>query len=154
MNASNFIVYTKVNYKYKLAKDYIHKLSFTIDKDIKTPFIELYKDGTLIVKAFYAWDGCSGIAVDDDTNMRGGLVHDALYQLMREGYLSVSIRILADKELKDICIADDMNRIRASLYFDAVELFGEQYAGKQEEKIYTAPKQKKYQFVEGDLCLT
>lgn len=124
MGTKGYIVYKKILYKYKLTEDYTHKLSFTIPDDIITEYIELYKDGTLIIKKFYCWDGCSGLAIDDDSNMRGGLVHDSLYQLMREGHLSLEFKEFADKELENICKEDGMNFIRRKLYFEAVEIFG------------------------------
>lgn len=144
MGTKGYIAYKKVLYKYKLTEDYIHKLSFTVPNDIITEYIELYKDGTIIIKKSYCWDGCSGLAIDDDSNMRGGLVHDSLYQLMREGHLSLDLRELADKELEDTCKEDGMNFIRGELYFEAVEIFGEQYAKKQEEKIYYSPANPKF----------
>ncbi|MDH3345874.1 MAG: hypothetical protein OEL75_01675, partial [Kiritimatiellaceae bacterium] len=41
------------------------------------------------------------------------LVHDALYQLMREGFLPESCREDADQELHRICREDGMCRFRA-----------------------------------------
>jgi hypothetical protein len=80
--------------------------------------------GDLIINAGYSWDGCSGPTWDDKTNMRAGLVHDALYQLIREGRLAENHRKFADEELYRICREDGMNFIRAWLYLKAVRNFG------------------------------
>jgi len=44
-------------------------------------------DGGLLIKAGYSWDGPSGSAIDTKNFMQGSLVHDALYQLLRENIL-------------------------------------------------------------------
>jgi len=56
--------------------------------------------------------------------MRGSLVHDALYQLMRKKQLPVSYKDYADKLLHDICIEDGMSKFRAWYVYHAVRLFG------------------------------
>ena len=89
------------------------------------PFIRLFPDGTLVVKAGYAWDGCSGPTWDDDTNMRAGLIHDALYQLIRNDVLPDDpFREMADGVLKQICLDNGMSSIRAWYYHLAVRKFG------------------------------
>jgi hypothetical protein len=40
----------------------------------------------------YAWNGPSGPTLDTRNFMRGSLVHDALYQLMREGRMDNGLR--------------------------------------------------------------
>lgn len=139
MSTKGFITYKKVLYKYKLAETYEHKLSFTVPNDIITEYIELYKDGTLIIKKDYAWDGPSGLTFDDDSNMRGSCIHDSGYQLLRAGLLEELYRDKFDEEFKKVCLEDDMDELRAEIYFLGVHVFGEQYAKRQEEKIFIAP---------------
>lgn len=62
----------------------------------------------LVIRAGYWWDGPSFIAIDTPDFMRGSLVHDALYQLMREGKLSKKYRKYADKLCVQICKEDGM----------------------------------------------
>ena len=78
----------------------------------------------LIIKKGYTWDGPSGPTIDTDTFMRGSLVHDALYQLIREGYLPQGVKSWADRRLRKICLEDGMSRIRAAYVYRSVELFG------------------------------
>jgi len=61
--------------------------------------------------------------------MRGSLVHDALYQLMREEQLDKTHwRRSADEELVRICREDGMGRIRAWWVLNAVRWFADEAA--------------------------
>lgn len=111
-------------YKYQLAEPHIEKIALLPAEHIAhSDYIVLSVDGDLIINAGYAWDGCSGPTWDDKTNMRGGLVHDALYQLMREGLLPQDHREMADNELYRLCREDGMNVVRAWTYLKGVRLF-------------------------------
>lgn len=58
--------------------------------------------------------------------MRGSLVHDALYQLMREGILDhKKDREAADELLREICKEDGMSSIRAWWVYQGVRKGGE-----------------------------
>lgn len=76
------------------------------------------------VSCSYAWDGASGPTWDDKTNMRASLVHDALYQLMREELLDRKHRKYADELFRKMCIEDGMGKFRAWYYYRAVRIFG------------------------------
>jgi hypothetical protein len=56
--------------------------------------------------------------------MRGSLLHDALFQLIRLELLPLSYKQEADEILHDVCIEDGMNKLRANIWYDMVELFG------------------------------
>ena len=73
--------------------------------------------------------------------MRGSLVHDALYQLMREGLLKTRThRKEADLIFKRICIEDGVSNLRASAYYKALRKFGKPAASPQNKKdIQRAP---------------
>lgn len=60
-------------------------------------YIRLTQGGRLHVKRTYQWDGCSGPVIDRKANMRAGLAHDALYQLLRAGKLAPELRDKADR---------------------------------------------------------
>ena len=70
-------------YKFSLAQDFPLQLELRPETEIVTPFIVLTMDGLLTINKGYAWDGPSGPTIDTKSFMRGSLVHDALYQLMR-----------------------------------------------------------------------
>lgn len=126
-------------YKYQLARTYTIQTAIKPDVPVLTPFLGLTVDGVLTIQAGYAWDGCSGPTWDDSTNMRGGLVHDSLYQMMREKHLDCGWRQAADNELRRICREDGMGAIRAWYYHKAVRFAGEGSAEWQDEKVMEAP---------------
>lgn len=89
---------------------------------IENKYITL-DNGILLIKKHYAWDGPSGPTLDTKTFMRGSLVHDSLYQLMREGLLPRIWRKYTDKLLRDICLEDGMKKFRAWYVYHSVRTF-------------------------------
>lgn len=113
-------------YKYQIATDYTVTIPITPENDIQTDFIALNTAGELVIKKGYAWDGPSGPTIDTPNFMRGSLVHDALYQLMREQHLNNhNYRDAADRLLRKLCREDGMNPIRAWFVYKGVSLFGD-----------------------------
>ena len=111
-------------YKYQLREDYCIQLGIYPKEDIITDFLRLYKSGLLFFRKGYAWDGCSGPTWDDKTNMRGGLVHDGGYQLLRLGLLPQRYKAYFDFKFKEICLEDHMLKLRADYYYMAVNKWG------------------------------
>ncbi len=110
-------------YKYELVDTVMVQTDIT-GLDIDTEYIALFENGQLFVKLGYAWDGASGPAIDTKTIMRGSLVHDSLYQLMREGHLDrTKYRDAADQLLRKICLEDGMWKVRANWVYWAVKSF-------------------------------
>ena len=126
-------------YKYQLAADYEIRTGIFPVGVINDDFLSMDRDGLLRIKNGYAWDGPSGPTLDTKSFMRGSLVHDALYQLMRSGKLSHGNREAADKLLKQLCIEDGMGSVRAYIVECGVRTFGEKYAAAAERVIITAP---------------
>lgn len=114
----------RAGYKYQLAEDYSVQLDFAPAADIKDDFLEFNPIGVLTVRMGYAWDGPSGPTIDTPNFMRGSLVHDALYQLMRERRLDQAHRKAADETLRRICREDGMSQIRAWWVYQGVRLGG------------------------------
>lgn len=111
------------HYKYTLFEDYPIQTDLRPPHAISTRFIDLDLDGLLTIKKNYAWDGASG-AFDTKNIMWGSLVHDALYQLMREELISLEKREDVDWLLREICLEDGMSRIRADWVYHGVDIFG------------------------------
>ena len=127
------IKYT-AGYKYQLNEDYTVATPIVPQQAIDTHFIKLTMDGVLTVRADYAWDGPSGPTIDTPDFMRGSLVHDALYQLMRERHLDYQVhRKPADRLLRALCIEDGMKELRANAVYDGVRIFGEACAKPREK---------------------
>jgi hypothetical protein len=126
-------------YKYQLAKTENTQTELH-GHDIDTEFIKLLPSGMLTIRSGYAWDGASGPALDTESSMRGSLVHDALYQLMRMGLLPQSVRGYADELLADICKEDGMWAIRAEAWEAILGVAGKAAADpKNKKQVYTAP---------------
>jgi len=113
-------------YKYQLVEDYELDVGIP-DHDVDHAFLRLTPTGRLTIRDRYAWDGPSW-SVDTLTFMRGALVHDALYQLMRMEELEQSYRRHADDLLREICLEDGMSSFRAWYVHRAVVAFGESHA--------------------------
>ena len=129
-------------YKYQLASDYKINVAILPTEGIVTEFIELDTRGELTVKNAYAWDGPSGPVIDTPENMRASLVHDALYQLMRNNELkSRTHRKTADKLFRAICKEDGVSSFKANIWYKGLRKFGKPAASPMnKKKIYRAPK--------------
>lgn len=146
---SSNICYRKLrHYKYQLLnEDFVIHIEIMPITDIQIKnFIELTTNGKLTIMKGYAWDGPSGPTFDTKNFMRGSLVHDALYQLIREKKFDEKDkdkrRKYADDLLRVMCIEDGMTKFRAWYVHKAVRWFGN-FAVKQTEKFnkkYHAPK--------------
>jgi hypothetical protein len=134
----NKVCYRKLTgYKYQVMEDYTIKIDLKPLKAIRrelTRFLSLSPQGVLSIKKYYAWDGPSGPTIDTRDFMRGSLVHDALYQLMREGVLDYKVhRKRADEIFRELLLEDGMCAFRAWYVYQAVHIFAEGGARPQPE---------------------
>lgn len=109
-------------YKYELTKGVFVWVDLGPGK-MKIPGYVYYYGGLLKISKGYRWDG-STVVFDTKNCMRASLVHDALYQLMREGLLSRSYRKYTDRLYQRMCIEDGMWRWHAGLRYIGLRLFG------------------------------
>jgi len=122
---SDFHFQSLSGYKYQITKLYSFATPFRIDQVHAGPFLRMGKGGRVSVDKGYAWDGASGpFTMDTPSTMRASLIHDALYQLMREEVLPQSARLEADKILRRIAVEDGMWKPRARLWVWALKHFG------------------------------
>ena len=113
-------------YKYQLKEECRIATPIIPQQAIEGDYLSLGTDGLLTIRKGYAWDGPSGPTVDTLNFMRGSLVHDALYQLMREGWLdNGTCREPADRLLQAICREDGMWQLRAWWVYLGVRWFGD-----------------------------
>ncbi|QSA96490.1 DUF1353 domain-containing protein [Methylococcus sp. EFPC2] len=116
----------KDGYKYQLKESYEVLIDIKPEVSIATSYIGLDAQGKLSLREGYAWDGPSGPTIDTLTFMRGSLIHDALYQLMREEHLDKDkYREQADRLLQKICLEDGMGALRAWWVYQGVKRFGD-----------------------------
>ena len=112
-----------LRYKWRLDESYVYQTEI-YHKAGDCGYVMLRTNGQLLIKCGYKWDGASGPTWDTPSCRRGALVHDALYQAMRDGGLSKSFKNYADRTLERICIEDGMHPARASMWRLAVRHFG------------------------------
>ena len=127
-------------YKYQLAEDYSVLVPFYRASPAETEWLRLSALGWLLIRGGYCWDGPSGPTIDTASAMRGSLLHDSLYQLIRLGHLGADCRAVADQVYEDACLEDGMLAVRAWAHFKALRLFGGSSAEPSAEKpMLTAP---------------
>lgn len=131
----------KAGYKYQLAEDYIIALPLPYSEcDIDEAYLALSGTGVLRIRKGYAWDGPSGPTIDTRNSLRGSLVHDALYQLIRLGYFPYNFRKHADDIFYQILLEDGMSKIRAYTWKKTIRWFGGPNAlPSREKQVMMAP---------------
>ena len=136
--------YYKGDYKYVLAEEVTHKAGIG-SSGFDLPHCRINSWGFLTIDAGYAWDGASGLTFDTKSSMRGSLIHDALYQLLREtgfgrnGDGHDRNRYAADQIIRNVCIEDGMWKWRANAWFKALRAGGGSSAAVKVRKVYQAP---------------
>lgn len=123
-------------YKYNLHSDLVYETGLEVELPSDLGPIEITSGGKLIIRKGYSWDGPSGPTIDTVNFMQGSLIHDALYQLMREGVLPQLDRKKADQILRQVCLEDGMSEIRAWIVYMGVRLGG---ASSAKPDMRTAP---------------
>lgn len=144
-------------YKYRTSETFFIFTNILPFDEIKIGRITLTKEGQLIIDAGYSWDGPSGPTIDTKNFMVGGVVHDALYEILRcptrpldrrcdisrDGNITHAadheqVREEADRTLRELILEDGMCTFRANYVYKGVRLGGVDSAEKP-RKIYSAP---------------
>lgn len=121
-------------YHYQLSEDYSVRTKI-FGQRIETAYLNLKPNGLLTIKAGYCWDGASGPMLDTSSIMRGSLIHDALYQLLRLELLPGCFRKNSDRELYRTCREDGMGWTRSRLVYLAVRMFGRTSAAAENRRV-------------------
>lgn len=153
------IVYYRTGFRHQLSRDfsmYVARAGIFPLEPGGNEFVQLTIDGRLIVRKHYAWDGASGPAYNDKAFVRPSLVHDALYQLIREGVLGPESRRPADKLLRKMLRRDmliiarrlpfirkwamrALALVRPEWVHGAVRIGGEAAMAMHSDEVLTAP---------------
>ena len=127
-------------YKYQLKDNYVVETSVFPERFCHLNFVRLDTSGTLYIVSGYAWDGATDPAIDSIDNMRASLVHDALSQLARAGYLdAVKYKKAIDDEYFKILEEDGMWAFRRGIHAIGLKIAGISYLEKQPEIVLEAP---------------
>ncbi|NCC32817.1 MAG: hypothetical protein EOM24_12470 [Chloroflexia bacterium] len=112
----------KSGYKYQLQDTYVTTVGI-VGCSATASFLRLDADGRLVIAGGYAWDGAT-LCPDFDWIVRGTLIHDAIYQLIRTGLVDAKHKAAADNALHKACIEDGAWKWQAALVRFAVHRFG------------------------------
>lgn len=129
-------------YKHQNDKMRVYQTDIIPDKVVETRYITLNTDGRLFIMQGYAWDGPTGVPDIWGTRwlIRPSLIHDALYQLLREGMLPADWRRRADIEFKLACHADARWKWLGNTAYWFVRKFGKVAADPASKRpVLTAP---------------
>ncbi len=137
-------LYFKKGFKYQTSRPFSCSTGILPEKAVETDLIFLSLSGFLIIKANYAWDGPSGPMLDTDDMYIPSLIHDALYQLMRMGLLSLDHRKDIDRLFKKLIVVNAkkgwkwFSKIRAIYAFRGLQIAkGEAAKPKNKKKEYS-----------------
>jgi len=129
----------KKGYEYQLFEPYQILTGIFSAAGGGNDWVSIEPNGLLTIARGYAWDGPSGPTIHTPNFLRGSLVHDALYQLIRTGVLSTNARSKVDLLLKELVLEDGMNSLRAWWVHKAVDWFGGVYMKNKQDSILSAP---------------
>lgn len=126
LNGTHYIKVDDPVYKYELIRH------VSVQTEIKgyrvhTEYADLYKDGRLVGRSGYRWDGPSGPTIDTPSTMRPSLFHDILWQMIEEGLLPESVRHDSNELLQKLGKEDGMLLVRTYAFYYATEYIGRPY---------------------------
>jgi len=140
----------KSGYKYQLDKSFVIPTNIRPEAPIKTRYLTLSMEGELRIRYGYCWDGPSGPTWDTKSSMRGSMVHDALYQLMRMELLGHEWKTKIDLLFERILIEDGMWAWRARIWYRGVAEFAEGATLPENKKeVHTAPNGRAPKYLGG-----
>lgn len=114
----------KANYKYQLVEPFVLDVPLRVEQKFTVlgDWVSVFPSGLMSFRAGYAWDGASGPTADTPNTTVPALIHDGLYQLMREGGLPLEYRATADRLFHNMLVARGMSRLRAWYWYQGVRL--------------------------------
>ena len=124
----------KGGYKYQLQHPYFIQTPLRPGKYISNGWVNMDANGMMMFMPGYAWDGPSG-APDTSSTMAGSLMHDGGYQLMREGLLPPSAKLILDKHMVVIMCSDGLWIVAALIFYWVVHKFGRRYTIKPTKTV-------------------
>lgn len=136
-------------YKYQTRCDMLFYIGYPVEKDIDGGLVLYRKDGWMLVRKYFSFDGCSGPTLDMQSNTRACCCHDAAYNLIAREMLPLAAREMVDAKLEELMMQDRgarfrwLGKIRAKYYHWAVDKFAEKSAlSCSLRKIHCSPPQK------------
>ena len=139
---SEFLYYSQIGNAKQVREDFKYQTPLRPARRIVLEFITLERDGRMLIRSGYAWDGASGPTIDTLDTIIASCVHDAGYALLETGGLDLEDdRRKIDQMFYDQLLKDGMIPLRAFAWFKAVRIAGGRYAQVGSgHKILRAPK--------------
>ncbi len=81
-------LYFSRGYKYVVKKPYHFTLDIKPEQECDLMFLKMDMEGNILVLPGYPWDGASGPTWDTLNSMKGSLIHDVGYRLIRLCYIN------------------------------------------------------------------
>lgn len=149
-------IHYREGYKYQLTQPLVVDIAIHPRHDIVTEYASLTAKGKLTIRQGYAWDGPSGPckwlselpligwlyrAFMLPQILPASAIHDALFWLMRWGYLDPVIHFTpANKIMRWTCMADGTTWVRAWWIYQGLQWFSHTAASSRSKKpVLTAP---------------
>ncbi len=111
-----------VRSKYTMWEDF-EVLTPVVGYDIDDKFFKLRRDGMLLIRAGFPWDGASGPTLDTPDSALPSAVHDAFCILMRDGRISYEVWQDKINEFFEVqCRGCGMPGWRATVWHAGVEI--------------------------------
>lgn len=124
----------KESFRFYLVEDYQIKIDGLPEETVPETYKMVLAKGNLMILRGYMWDGFT----KNKKLMRGFLVHTALCQLIRLGYLPYSWRLRANAVLFDILTADGVPKIVAWCFKRLLDVLG-RISSKGGKRVRVAP---------------
>lgn len=129
----------KSGYRYKLDEAYLYQLPFSAPNATVRDGWVVVINGQMGIANGYAWDGAStGLPWTPRKWLRPSLLHDAPYQLIREGKLPMELRADVDLAFYHNLRENGVSFVVATVAYWAVRLFGN-YCLRKGHKTKEAP---------------
>jgi len=129
----------KSGYRYKLDEAHTQVLPVIVDNAMQIDTWVSIVEDRLVINRGYAWDGAStGLPWTPKKWIRPSLVHDALYQLIRESKLPMERREDADMIFYQLLRENQVSVLLAFPAYLAVRIFGN-YCLRKGHKTKEAP---------------
>ena len=115
--------YTKIPWKYALTEDFTYECKTGYSGLLKSIYYRIDERG-MTVRAGYVWDGVSGPTLFTVNSIEPSLIHDVLYQAIREKQIPRKLRRRADKIFREALMQYGMSFGRRWAWYWAVRIFG------------------------------
>ena len=109
------------DWRYTLNRSFTLYHSSLVGLEFNIPYVQVFPVGRLVVKEGYSWDGAT-LTLNTHDLIVPSLVHDALYQCLREG-LDQSYKAVADKIFYQLLLENKVNKILSWIMYKAVVHF-------------------------------